>query len=89
MVIAVLDSGGHLVMLERMDGTQLGSIEGLGAGTASQARAVVEGADLRRSTRLVAHTTSPEDSRSWIGPMLWSLSSRGDGETCPSVATTL
>jgi len=27
MVIAVLDSGGHLVMLERMDGTQLGSIE--------------------------------------------------------------
>src|SRR5437870_12810490 len=26
MVIAVLDSGGHLVMLERMDGTQLGSI---------------------------------------------------------------
>ena len=24
MVIAVLDSGGHLVMLERMDGTQLG-----------------------------------------------------------------
>jgi len=27
MVIAVLDSGGHLVMLERMDGTQLGSID--------------------------------------------------------------
>ncbi len=27
MVIAVLDSGGHLVMLARMDGTQLGSIE--------------------------------------------------------------
>jgi len=27
MVIAVLDSGGNLVMLERMDGTQLGSIE--------------------------------------------------------------
>jgi uncharacterized protein GlcG (DUF336 family) len=27
MAIAVLDSGGHLVMLERMDGTQLGSIE--------------------------------------------------------------
>ena len=27
MVIAVLDSGGHLVMLERMDGTQLSSIE--------------------------------------------------------------
>ena len=27
MVIAILDSGGHLVMLERMDGTQLGSIE--------------------------------------------------------------
>src|SRR5207249_8339543 len=27
MVIAVLDSGGHLVMLERMDGTQLGSIQ--------------------------------------------------------------
>jgi len=27
MVIAVLDSGGHLVMLERRDGTQLGSIE--------------------------------------------------------------
>ena len=27
MVIAVLDSGGHLVMLERMHGTQLGSIE--------------------------------------------------------------
>ncbi len=26
-VIAVLDSGGHLVMLERLDGTQLGSIE--------------------------------------------------------------
>ena len=26
MVIAVLDTGGHLVMLERMDGTQLGSI---------------------------------------------------------------
>ena len=26
MVIAVLDSGGHLVMLERMDSTQLGSI---------------------------------------------------------------
>ena len=27
MVIAVLDSGGHLVMLARMDGTQLGSID--------------------------------------------------------------
>lgn len=27
MVIAVLDSGANLVMLERMDGTQLGSIE--------------------------------------------------------------
>jgi hypothetical protein len=27
MVIAVLDSGGHLVMLERMDSTQLGSID--------------------------------------------------------------
>ncbi|HXB03848.1 MAG TPA: heme-binding protein [Candidatus Angelobacter sp.] len=27
MVIVVLDSGGHPVMLERMDGTQLGSIE--------------------------------------------------------------
>jgi glc operon protein GlcG len=27
MVIVVLDSGGNLVMLERMDGTQLGSIE--------------------------------------------------------------
>jgi len=27
MVIAVLDSGGHLVMLHRLDGTQLGSIE--------------------------------------------------------------
>jgi glc operon protein GlcG len=27
MVIAVLDSGGHVVALERMDGTQLGSIE--------------------------------------------------------------
>ncbi len=27
MVISVLDSGGHLVMLERMDGTQLGSID--------------------------------------------------------------
>jgi glc operon protein GlcG len=27
MVIAVLDSGGHLVMLDRMDGTQLGSID--------------------------------------------------------------
>jgi len=27
MVIAVLDSGGHLVMFERMDGAQLGSIE--------------------------------------------------------------
>jgi uncharacterized protein GlcG (DUF336 family) len=27
MVIAVLDSGGHLVMLERMDGTPLGSID--------------------------------------------------------------
>ena len=27
MLIAVLDSGGNLVMLERMDGTQLGSIE--------------------------------------------------------------
>jgi glc operon protein GlcG len=27
MVIAVLDSGGNLVMLSRMDGTQLGSIE--------------------------------------------------------------
>src|SRR2546426_10229330 len=27
MVMAVLDSGGHLVMLERMDGTQLGSIQ--------------------------------------------------------------
>jgi len=27
MVIAILDSGGNLVMLERMDGTQLGSIE--------------------------------------------------------------
>ena len=27
VVIAVLDSGGHLVMLERMDGTQLGSID--------------------------------------------------------------
>jgi glc operon protein GlcG len=27
MVITVLDSGGHVVMLERMDGTQLGSIE--------------------------------------------------------------
>jgi len=27
MVIAILDSGGHLVMLERMDGTQLGSID--------------------------------------------------------------
>jgi glc operon protein GlcG len=27
VVIAVLDSGGHLVMLERLDGTQLGSIE--------------------------------------------------------------
>src|SRR5213594_4652855 len=27
MVIAVLDTGGHLVMLERMDGVQLGSIE--------------------------------------------------------------
>jgi uncharacterized protein GlcG (DUF336 family) len=27
MVIAVLDSGGHLVMLERMDGTMLASIE--------------------------------------------------------------
>ncbi len=27
MVITVLDSGGHLVMLERMDGTQLGSID--------------------------------------------------------------
>jgi uncharacterized protein GlcG (DUF336 family) len=26
MVIAVLDTGGHLVMLERMDGVQLGSI---------------------------------------------------------------
>jgi len=26
MVIVVLDSGGHVVMLERMDGTQLGSI---------------------------------------------------------------
>src|SRR5437879_12431442 len=27
MGIAVLDSGGHLVMLERMDGTQRGSIQ--------------------------------------------------------------
>jgi glc operon protein GlcG len=27
MVIVVLDSGGHPVMLERMDGTQLGSID--------------------------------------------------------------
>src|SRR5215831_17627809 len=27
MVIAVLDSGGNLVMLQRMDGVQLGSIE--------------------------------------------------------------
>jgi uncharacterized protein GlcG (DUF336 family) len=27
VVIAVLDSGGHLVMLQRLDGTQLGSIE--------------------------------------------------------------
>jgi glc operon protein GlcG len=27
MVIAVLDSGGHVVMLHRLDGTQLGSIE--------------------------------------------------------------
>ena len=27
MVIAVLDSGGHLVMLERLDGAQLGSID--------------------------------------------------------------
>jgi len=27
MVIAVLDSGGHLVMLHRLDGTQLGSID--------------------------------------------------------------
>ena len=27
MVIVVLDSGGNLVLLERMDGTQLGSIE--------------------------------------------------------------
>ena len=27
MAIAVLDTGGHLVMLERMDGTQLGSID--------------------------------------------------------------
>jgi uncharacterized protein GlcG (DUF336 family) len=27
MVIAILDSGGHLVMLERLDGTQLGSID--------------------------------------------------------------
>jgi glc operon protein GlcG len=26
MVIAVLDTGGHLIMLERMDGVQLGSI---------------------------------------------------------------
>jgi len=27
MVIAILDTGGHLVMLHRLDGTQLGSIE--------------------------------------------------------------
>jgi uncharacterized protein GlcG (DUF336 family) len=27
VVIAVLDSGGHLVMLQRLDGAQLGSIE--------------------------------------------------------------
>jgi glc operon protein GlcG len=27
MVITVLDSGGHVVLLERMDGTQLGSID--------------------------------------------------------------
>lgn len=27
VVIAVLDSGGHLVLLQRMDGTQFGSIE--------------------------------------------------------------
>ena len=27
VVIAVLDSGGHLVMLQRLDGTQLGSID--------------------------------------------------------------
>jgi len=27
VVIAVLDAGGHLVMLQRLDGTQLGSIE--------------------------------------------------------------
>src|SRR3989475_10051297 len=27
MVIAVLDSGGHVVMLHRLDGTQLGSID--------------------------------------------------------------
>jgi uncharacterized protein GlcG (DUF336 family) len=27
MVIAVLDSGGHLVMLQRLDGAQLGSID--------------------------------------------------------------
>ena len=27
VAIAVVDSGGHLVLLERMDGTQLGSIE--------------------------------------------------------------
>jgi uncharacterized protein GlcG (DUF336 family) len=27
MVIAVLDDGGHLIYLERMDGAQIGSIE--------------------------------------------------------------
>ncbi|HEY7335226.1 MAG TPA: heme-binding protein [Bryobacteraceae bacterium] len=27
MVIAVLDDGGHLIYLERMDGTQIGSVE--------------------------------------------------------------
>src|SRR5215831_17776983 len=27
MVIAVMDDGGHLIYLERMDGTQIGSVE--------------------------------------------------------------
>ena len=58
MAIAVLDDGGHLIYLERMDGTQIGSIE-VAQGKARTA------ARFRRETRVFYNAF--EGGHSYIG----------------------